>query len=124
MDITYLGFAIKVSRQTDKFAWQAASPTQQLASLPGVFWLSESDAIGAAKDEIFRHESKPEIIQALQTAQSWLQHAYCLSRSGYCEQEQWAIDLADSLHHAQESLEKLNQEASNDWRCTRYRQIY
>ena len=51
-----------------------------------------------------------QILHALETAQSWLQHAYCLSRAGYFQEEAWAVALADSLHHCQESLEKLAQD--------------
>lgn len=66
-------------------------------------------------EELGRHASdRRQLSHALETAQSWLQHAYQISRSMYSDDEPWAIALADAVHHAQESLDKLNQEASDD----------
>lgn len=62
-------------------------------------------------EELGRHASdRRQLLHSLETAQSWLEHAYCISRSMYVEQEPWAVALADSLHHAQEALEKLSQD--------------
>lgn len=62
-------------------------------------------------EELGRHASdRRQLSHALETAQSWLQHAYQISRSMYSDDEPWAIALADAVHHAQESLEKLAQD--------------
>lgn len=55
-----------------------------------------------------------QMIEAIQTANSWLQHAYKLMESQGITQEtvdnEWPIHLADAVHYCGEALSELDPE--------------